>query len=176
MTEAIARVERTEALAVPMTVGELEAQVHLVQEVMARVMKKGDHYGTIPGTKKPTLFKAGAEKLGMVFHLDPTYRTEQVNLDHGHREYEVRCILTHRNTGRTWEGVGGCSTMEKKYRYRGQGSDRVENPDGSHGYFRGILSHGSKPVSPQFGYAIRHKRCDAKYLLLECDDTIMPVA
>ena len=47
--------------------------------------------------------------------------------------------------------------------------DRVENPDKSWGYFRGVLAHGSKPVSPQWGYAIRHRRCDAKYLLLDCD-------
>jgi len=129
MTEAIARLERTEALAVPMTVGELENQVQLLQQVMARVMKKDEHYGVIPGTKKPTLYKAGAEKLGMVFHLDPAYRVDQVNLDHGHREYEVRCVLTHLGTGRTWEGVGVCSTMEKKYRYCGKGADRIENPD-----------------------------------------------
>lgn len=36
--------------------------------------------------------------------------------------------------------------------------DRVENPDKNWGYYRGILSSGSEPVSPEFGYVLRHKR------------------
>lgn len=38
--------------------------------------------------------------------------------------------------------------------------DRVENPDGTWGYFRGIFSSGSEPVYPQFGYVLRHLRAD----------------
>lgn len=53
--------------------------------------------------------------------------------------------------------------------------DRVENPDGSWGYFRGVLASGSKPKRPQFGYVIRHKRCSA-LSLLECDDTVIDPA
>lgn len=52
----------------------------------------------------------------------------------GHREYEVKCTLTSRDTGEVMgEGVGTCSTMESKYRYRSKwvnGSKvREENPD-----------------------------------------------
>jgi len=35
------------------------------------VMKEGTHYGTIPGTPKPSLWKAGAEVLCMTFRLAP---------------------------------------------------------------------------------------------------------
>jgi hypothetical protein len=38
--------------------------------------------------------------------------------------------------------------------------DRVENPDGSWGFFRGVLANAAKPIKPQYGYVIRHKRCD----------------
>lgn len=48
--------------------------------------------------------------------------------------------------------------------------DRVENPDGSWGYFRGVLASGSKPKRPQFGYVIRHLRCDPM-ALLDCAGT-----
>jgi hypothetical protein len=34
-------------------------------------MKEGTHYGTIPGTPKPSLWKAGAEVLCMTFRLAP---------------------------------------------------------------------------------------------------------
>lgn len=36
----------------------------------------------------------------------------------------------------------------------------VDNPDGTIGFFRGVLSSGSKPIFPEFGYVIRHLRCD----------------
>lgn len=43
-----------------------------------------------------------------------------------------------------------------------------ENPDGTIGYFRGILSSGSKPVFPEWGYVIRTLRCDPSLNLLAC--------
>ncbi len=42
------------------------------------------------------------------------------------------------------------------------------NPDKTIGYFRGILSSGSKPVFPEHGYVIRALRCDANLNLLAC--------
>jgi hypothetical protein len=38
---------------------------------MKGVMKEGTHFGTIPGTPKPSLWKAGAEVLCMTFRLAP---------------------------------------------------------------------------------------------------------
>ena len=46
--------------------------------------------------------------------------------------------------------------------------DRVENPDGTWGYYRSVFSSGSKPVKPNWGYVIRHKRCDLANQLLDC--------
>lgn len=36
--------------------------------------------------------------------------------------------------------------------------DRTNNPDGTIGFFRAIFASGSKPVHPQQGYVIRHRR------------------
>ena len=36
--------------------------------------------------------------------------------------------------------------------------DRQSNPDGNVGYFRGVCASGARPVFPQYGYAILHKR------------------
>ena len=44
--------------------------------VQAQMVKNVD-YGTIPGTKKPTLLKAGAEKLCRLFSLRPSYELIQ---------------------------------------------------------------------------------------------------
>ena len=35
------------------------------------------------------------------------------------------------------------------------------NPDGEWGFYRAKLMSATKPVSPQFGIVIRHKRCPA---------------
>ena len=104
----------------PLSAVAIRAQVHLIQEVMRDVMKEGEHYGTVPGcgTKK-TLLQPGAEKLAMVFRLAPTYETTKEDLGGGHREVTVRCLLASIGTGQlVGSGVGSCSTMESKYRYR----------------------------------------------------------
>ena len=105
---------------------EMKEQVTLIQEVMKIVMKKDVHYGTIPGCgDKPTLLKPGAEKLSFTFRLAPKYEIEIVNHKGGHREYEVICNMYHIKTEEfVGSGVGHCSTLESKYRYRTQSTGR----------------------------------------------------
>ena len=97
-------------------------QVNVIQNVMKQVMKDGEHYGIIEGCgKKPTLLKPGAEKLSTTFRLGPTYQITRTELAGGHREYQIVCTLKHIPTGQTiGEGVGLCSSMESKYRWRNQ--------------------------------------------------------
>lgn len=97
----------------------VEKQVKLINDLQKLVMKEGIHYGTIQGTKTPTLYKAGSEKLCLCFRLAPRYKIETIDLEGGHREIRVITSLTHIITGAfCGEGVGACSTMEPKYRYR----------------------------------------------------------
>jgi hypothetical protein len=95
-------------------------QVQLIQQVMRDAMKDGEHYGKIPGCgEKPALLKAGAEKLSLTFRLAPSYKIERLDLPNGHREYIIICELRHIETGKLLgAGVGSCSTMESKYRWR----------------------------------------------------------
>jgi hypothetical protein len=102
----------------PLRIEDVLAQVALIQNVMQSVMKKDEHYGIIPGAKKPSLLKPGAEKICFTFRLAPEYEVIEREMEHGHREYRVNCIL-RTVTGRSMgQGVGCCSTMESKYRYR----------------------------------------------------------
>jgi len=103
-----------------MPVDRMIKQVSLIQEVMTKVMHEGEHWGKIPGCgPKPSLLKPGAEKLSTTFRLAPTYEIQERDLANGHREYRVICTLTHIPTGQVvGQGVGACSTMESKFRYR----------------------------------------------------------
>lgn len=107
-------------LAPELTVDEVKLQVEKIQGLMRGLMHNGEHYGIIPGTgKKPSLLKAGAEKLCFIFRLAPEFIVDRDDLPGGHREYRVTCRLRNMATGRlAGEGLGSCSTMEAKYRYR----------------------------------------------------------
>ena len=128
MSEALQTYDEQTSLE-SMDTDSVKGQVQLIQQVMAAVMHPGIHYGTIPGCgDKPTLLKPGAEKLQMTFKLAPKYEVFEKELPRGHREYRITCIYTHSPT-KTFlgEGVGVCTTMEGKYRFRA-GREDTGNP------------------------------------------------
>ncbi len=119
-----------EGLSTALTAADIRAQVNLIQQVMNEVMQgpsdknpEGIHYGVIPGTKKPSLYKAGAEKLAMTFRLRPIIDADRdikiQDLGSGHREITVYCHVLNGQGLELATGIGSCSTMENKYRYRG---------------------------------------------------------
>ena len=127
-----------------LTVDQLVAQADLVHSAMDRAMKPNQHYGVIPGTGKPSLLKPGAEKLGFLFRLAPRYEISMSNMERGHREYRVICSLHHMPTENySGAGVGSCSTMETKFRYRWQGGQRVEY-DNPADYYNTVLKMAKK--------------------------------
>lgn len=98
---------------------EIRQRVNLVQEVMHGIMKRETHYGTIPGTQKPTLYKPGAEVLCVTFRVAQEYRIEDLS-GPGVARYRVTCVGRHQMTGvALGEGVGECSSSEEKYKWRG---------------------------------------------------------
>lgn len=104
----------------PLTAQAVRQQINLIQEIMRDAMKENEHYGKIPGCgKKPSLLKAGAEKLNLTFRMAPKYQITSRELHNGHREYEVITTLLTIESGKfLGEGVGSCSTLESKYRFR----------------------------------------------------------
>jgi hypothetical protein len=107
------------AVAQPMSVNDILAQVKLIQDVMRSVMHEGEHFGKVPGCgEKATLLQPGAQKLTMTFRLAPEYEIQETDLGREHKEYRVVCTLRNSSGGFVGQGVGCCSTMESKYRYR----------------------------------------------------------
>lgn len=119
----------------PLSATAIRQQVNLIQQVMREVMQDKQHYGVVPGCgNKPTLLKPGAEKLAMTFRLRPIMDNTRdiviTPLENGHREVSVYCHIYNSQGMEMATGVGSCSTMEKKYRYRkGPNGQKEENPD-----------------------------------------------
>ena len=104
-----------------LTAVQIKAQVNLIQEVMAAVMKEGHHYGIIPGTPKPTLYKPGSEKLLSTFRIgvDPSGDSVTDLSTHDAVRYRVAARGFSQTTGvLLGVGIGECSSDEEKYKWR----------------------------------------------------------
>lgn len=101
-----------------LTSPQVVAHVRLIQKVMEDVMIKDVHYGVVPGTDKPSLWKPGAELLCVTFRIAPSYQIEDLSTADKVR-YRIRCIGTHQVNGAVLgEGLGECSSDEEKYKWR----------------------------------------------------------
>lgn len=100
-----------------LTAADIRAQVNLMQDVMAEVMKDGTHYGTIPGTKSKSLYKAGAEKLMATFRLAAKPEVEDLS-ENGEIAYRVTVNLLSASGMFIGAGIGECSSSEDKYAWR----------------------------------------------------------
>lgn len=125
----MSQLQKTDNQTLKMThsVADVVNQSIMIQEAIKKVMIEGEHYGIIPGTKKATMYKQGAEKLSLLFRLSPSYDVQSKDLDGEHRDYQVICTLTHITSGEIFgQGVGSCSTRETKYRFRNETLDTGE--------------------------------------------------
>jgi ribosomal protein L37AE/L43A len=113
------------ALATPdygIDVGRVIAMRAAVEEVVAKVLRRGEHYGEIPGTTKEgerpkmTLLQPGAEVLSQVFRLRPEYEEMALIEREDFVAVKIRCRLYHSLTGElVGEAIGSANTREEKY-------------------------------------------------------------
>ncbi len=119
---AVRDTERTGLMASAVSPGQIVETIKHVHSLIREAMTEGidGDYAVIPGTKKKTLLKPGAEKLLLAFGLAGVARAPQVtDLGNSHREVIVETEIKNLRTGETHAvGIGSCSTLEKKYRYR----------------------------------------------------------
>lgn len=82
------------------------------------ICKKEIDFGVIPGTKKPSLFQPGAQKLAKAFKLVVSLQLESRTVDAqtGFVSYEYRAIAT-RDGVFLGEGIGSCNSYEDKYAF-----------------------------------------------------------
>ena len=105
----------------PLTSSQVLAGLNAIRGVMRDCMVEKQDYGTVSGCgPKPGLFQPGAQKLSMMFQLNPEVREEVItDYPNFHRGY--RLVVRVTNGTKFADGVGECSTLESRYRYRSQG-------------------------------------------------------
>lgn len=95
-----------------------------LERIQRELLVRGEDYGEIPGTNKPTLLKPGAERLCEFYGLHPSF-DYQLSIGDGlttpHLRYEVKCRLHVESTAGpvVAEGLGAANSFEKRHRYRG---------------------------------------------------------
>ncbi|QSQ14018.1 hypothetical protein [Myxococcus landrumensis] len=98
-------------------------QRKVLAEYVAKHMVKGQDFGVIPGTDKPTLLKPGAEKLTDLFRCTPKFSLvkefSKEDWEAGFFKYTFRCRLMQRDTEAVLaEGFGSANSRESRYRWR----------------------------------------------------------
>lgn len=96
------------------------------KELIDGIMHKDVDFGVIPGSAKPTLLKAGAEKATSFFGLNPRFEDAEVVNDWTGEQHGGEPFFYYRRTCNLWRGDvlvasvdGSCNSWERKYRYRG---------------------------------------------------------
>lgn len=100
---------------------ELVERLDVIKQAMENAMQEDVDYGRIPGAGKPSLFKPGAEKLGVLFQLDIQVANDKAWGPGDHLTVTSRATAYHAPTGtRLGFGEGICTTREGKYAKRMQ--------------------------------------------------------
>lgn len=96
-----------------------------VKDFISGVLREGVDYGKIPGSEKPVLLKAGAEKMAAFFGLTVRFELADKIEDWTGESHEGEPFFYYRYKCSLWrgdaliaEGEGSANSWEKKYRYR----------------------------------------------------------
>lgn len=101
-----------------MSVVEMTERINAIQQVTRTKMLENVHFGVIPGTDKPTLFKAGSEMLLTMFSIAVAPTVLDLSGPDRFR-YRVTASGIHVPTqAMVGQGLGECSSDEDRYRWR----------------------------------------------------------
>lgn len=99
----------------------LSVQRSLLLEFVAKQLRKGADYGTLPGIPKSSLFKPGAEKLSRLFGLGARFSLIDKTLDRqdNFALFNYKCEVYHLKSGQVIaECEGTANSQEKKFKER----------------------------------------------------------
>jgi hypothetical protein len=151
------------------TVEDFLKAYQLKKEIIQSILREGVDFGIVPGSEKPALLKAGAEKMSNFYALSPDFvdiKTVEdwTGQDHNGEPffyYRQKCNLYKNQSDGTRIFIasadGSCSSWEKKYRYRQ--AERVCPNCGKPAIIKGKQEYGGGWLC-----FIRKGGCNAKFL------------
>jgi hypothetical protein len=160
MSENALTVSVPGALMPVLEMGQAITRYNYLKQLTSTVMVEDLHYGKVPGTDKPTLYKPGAEMLTTVFGLVPRFETiqkvEQWDGPEPMFYYWIRCSL-YKDGALVGEGDGSCNSRESRYRFRWVPEDDVPP-----GLDKGTLRRRGGKAS-EFTFAVDKAETQGKY-------------
>lgn len=96
---------------------QVKQRINHVQRIYRDLMKRETHFGTVPGAKKDSLWKAGSEILLSTFRISIDPMVEDLSKD-GEFRFRVKCMAYDSHGDFIGAGVGECSSEESKYKWR----------------------------------------------------------
>jgi hypothetical protein len=99
------------------TLKEVANRSQLIAHLLHEEMKKDVHFGTIPGTGKPTLYKPGAEKILSMFQIGVFPIIHDLSGPDEIR-YRVEAIARDASGRDLGSAFGEASSSEEKYKWR----------------------------------------------------------
>lgn len=98
---------------------EVKARLDMIVDIADHAMKPNIDYGKVPGTDKPSLWQAGADKLCVAFQVAPKIKDITEISVGDEKAYRVIVVGVHQSAGiELGEGAGECSSNEEQYRFR----------------------------------------------------------
>jgi hypothetical protein len=100
----------------PMDIQAVRNMYAQLKQFISEELKDGQDYGITPGTQKPALWKAGAEKLDFLFMLGIQYDHVAGEVTPSRVSHTYKCTLISLRTGQVKSMCeGSCNTDEIKY-------------------------------------------------------------
>lgn len=88
-----------------------------IDDVVAKILKPHVDYGIIPGCRKPSLLKAGAEKLAAYYAYSTSIEVlnRYENYEKGLVAYEIKTTVRSATGTVIAEGIGAANSRERKF-------------------------------------------------------------
>lgn len=128
-------------------------------------------YKLVPGSdtkiQRVLPYASTAATYGNKYDINPDYETAQYEVSFVFHIDVIEALIPKPITS------PGGNTKFDPVTYRGDFKwlnikHPTQNPDGTIGFFRGVMSSGTKPIRPEWGYAILHLRCPNSLGLTDC--------
>lgn len=116
--QSTALAPRSEVQTGIISVGELKTRSNLLVEAMKAVMKEGVHFGSVGGSDEKFLWKAGAEKLAVLFGLSVDCQVIESRVTPEEVYFRTKSVISAADGRVLAVAEGACSTGEDKYGWR----------------------------------------------------------